>query len=58
MAFDLLEDILAFLYANSGKKEPPTPADRSLCPKCGTELEEDEESSGTRCPDCGEQSDC
>lgn len=58
MAFDLLEDLLAFFYATSGREKPSTPADGSSCPECGAELEEKEDGSGMRCPNCGEQSDC
>jgi len=52
---DLLEDILAFLYATGGGKKTSSPDEESTCPQCGAEMEYHEESGVMRCPECGDQ---
>lgn len=55
MAFDLLEDILAFLYATSDREDPSLPVDGSSCPICGADLDADGEDKEMRCPQCGSE---
>jgi len=53
MAFDLIEDFLAFLYATGDRKPANSGTDENICPTCGAVLEYDEETCEERCPECG-----
>lgn len=57
MAFDLLEDLLAFLYATGDGKDSSSPRNGSSCPECGADLETDGEDGELRCPNCGAEID-
>lgn len=50
---DLLEDLLAFLYATGDRNPANSGTDENTCPACGAELEYDEETGEERCPECG-----
>ena len=54
MAFDLLEDILAFLYSTDGREKTSPTDDDSTCPVCGCELD-DTGDGGKHCPGCGDE---
>jgi len=55
MGFDLLEDILAFLFA-TGDRSTSTDG-RPCCPHCGAELDDENSSSDMLCSECKEESD-
>lgn len=50
---DLLEDVIAFLYATGDRKPANRGTDENTCPACGAVLEYDEETGEARCPECG-----
>lgn len=50
---DLLEDLLAFLYATGDLKSANSGTDENSCPTCGADLEYDEDIGEERCPECG-----
>ena len=50
---DLLEDVLAFLYATGDRKTANSGCDENTCPTCGAVLEYDEETGDYCCPECG-----
>jgi len=55
MGFDLLEDILAFLFATGGRS---TSTDsQPSCTNCGAELDEENSGSDMLCSECKEESD-
>ena len=49
---DILEDIMAFIYASGGKKSAQLD-DISCCPVCGAEIEEDDDGE-SHCSYCDE----
>lgn len=53
MAFDLLEDLLAFLYDTGDRKPANSDTYENTCPSCGAVLEYDKETGEERCPECG-----
>ena len=50
---DLIEDFLAFLYATGNGRKPGKSAGEEVCPECGADMEEDDETGELRCPECG-----
>jgi hypothetical protein len=53
MAFDLLEDVIAFLYATGDRKPADGGTDENSCPICGAVMKYDEDTGGECCPECG-----
>jgi hypothetical protein len=51
---DLLEDLLAFLYVNGGKKKSFQANNDLTCPKCCVEMVGNDEGE-LYCPECGER---
>lgn len=49
---DIIEDIFAFLYTSSGKKNQVSNDSSTTCPLCGSEMEYDDERNEMHCPDC------
>ena len=49
---DLIEDLLAFLYATGYGRKPGKSAGEEVCPECGAVMEEDD-AGELRCPECG-----
>lgn len=50
---DILEDLLAFLYATGDRKPVNSGVGENICPTCGAVLEYDEDTGKERCPECG-----
>ena len=50
---DLIEDLLAFLYATGNGKKPVASDGEEVCPECGAVMEEDDETGELRCSVCG-----
>jgi len=53
MAFDLIEDFLAFFYATGDRKPANNGTDENICPTCGADLEYDEATDQECCTECG-----
>ena len=49
---DLLEDVIAFLYATGDRKSANSGSDENICPTCGAGLECEDETGDEHCPEC------